>query len=198
MAKTPEYITDEYQTKLNEVVAELDETSYPAAESVFLDEFESLQEDLGDDTPTGVIRRAALEHESSLPSHQAGVSVSCRRISGPTRVTELPQSRRQQGSSDNYALGNSSNSGECNPTVSSPFMSLSRIPDQVTPVIPNKAAGDSDEPITEGPQLVARMTTTDDGRTQCTLLPEAVPERQVTTRWITADEDAYIDLTSTD
>lgn len=61
-------------------------------------------------------------------------------------------------------------------------------------MFPNLASGDADGLVDDGPQLVARVTTTDDGRDQCTIHPEAATEREVTTRWITADEGSFVEL----
>lgn len=61
-------------------------------------------------------------------------------------------------------------------------------------MFPNLASGDVDGLVDDGPALIAQVTTTDDGRTQCTIHPESATDREVTTRWITADEDAFIEL----
>lgn len=64
-------------------------------------------------------------------------------------------------------------------------------------MIPHRAAGgdDSDE---AGPQLIARVTTTDDGRTRCTIHPETATDRRDTTRWISAVEGSYVGLEAVD
>lgn len=64
-------------------------------------------------------------------------------------------------------------------------------------MFPKEATGDADRPDNNGPQLIARLTTTEDGRTQCTIHPESATNRQNTTRWITADEDSFVELEST-
>lgn len=66
MHPNPEYLDDEYQTKLKTLVDGFDAISYAEAESVFLDECEQLHEFLKDDTPVGVIQRATF---SSTESH---------------------------------------------------------------------------------------------------------------------------------
>lgn len=61
-------------------------------------------------------------------------------------------------------------------------------------MFPNQTSGDADELGNDGPQLIVRMTTADDGRRQCTIHPESATERRTTTRWITADEDSFVEL----
>lgn len=60
-------------------------------------------------------------------------------------------------------------------------------------MFPNLASGDADGLVDDGPQLVARVTTSDDGRDQCTIHPESATDREVTTRWITADEGSFVE-----
>lgn len=58
----------------------------------------------------------------------------------------------------------------------------------------NLDSGGSEDLVDDGPTLTSRVTTTDDGRTQCTIHPESATDEEVTTRWITADEGSYIEL----
>lgn len=64
-------------------------------------------------------------------------------------------------------------------------------------MFPKKASGDADKLDNDGPQLIARITTTEDGRPQCTIYPESAKDERTTTRWITASEDSYIELDPT-
>lgn len=64
-------------------------------------------------------------------------------------------------------------------------------------MFPKKASGDADELGNDGPQLIARMTRTEDGQRQCTIHPESATDRRAATRWITAEEDSFIELEST-
>lgn len=61
-------------------------------------------------------------------------------------------------------------------------------------MFPNLASGDADDLVDDGPQLIARVTTTADGRDQCTIHPESAADEEVTTRWITADEGSFVEL----
>ena len=53
---------------------------------------------------------------------------------------------------------------------------------------------DPEERSADGPELRARTTTDDDGTTECTIYPADVCDDQRTTRWITAEEDSYVEL----
>lgn len=64
-------------------------------------------------------------------------------------------------------------------------------------MFPKQAAGDADRLGDDGPQLIVRMTTTEDGRRQCTIHPESASNPRNTTRWITADEDSFVELETT-
>lgn len=64
-------------------------------------------------------------------------------------------------------------------------------------MMPHRAAGDNDVTI-EGPQLIARVTATDDGRTRCTIHPETTTDWRDSTRWISADEGSYVGLEAVD
>lgn len=61
-------------------------------------------------------------------------------------------------------------------------------------MFPNLDSGDADDLIDEGPQLIAQVSTTEDGRDQCTIHPESATDQEVTTRWITAEEDSFVEL----
>lgn len=63
-------------------------------------------------------------------------------------------------------------------------------------MFPNLDSGASDDLVDDGPALTASVTTTDDGRTQCTIHPESATDEEVTTSWITAEEDAFVELES--
>lgn len=58
----------------------------------------------------------------------------------------------------------------------------------------NSNSGDADGLVDDGPALTARVTTTDNGRSQCTIHPESAMDEDVTTRWITAEEGAFVEL----
>lgn len=60
----------------------------------------------------------------------------------------------------------------------------------------NLNSGGSDDPVDDGPTLTARVTTADDGRTECTIHPESAADEEVTTRWIRAEEGSYVELES--
>lgn len=49
-------------------------------------------------------------------------------------------------------------------------------------------------PDDDRPELSARVTTTSDGTTECTIFPTNVPEAERTTRWITAAEDGFLNF----
>lgn len=48
--------------------------------------------------------------------------------------------------------------------------------------------------VERGPALEARLTSTDDGRTRCTIHPAAAQDGEVTARWISADEGSFVEL----
>lgn len=64
-------------------------------------------------------------------------------------------------------------------------------------MFPKQAAGDVDWSDDTGPQLIARLTRAEDGRMHCTIHPESATDRENTTRWITADEDSFVELEHT-
>lgn len=58
----------------------------------------------------------------------------------------------------------------------------------------NLNPGGDDDLVDDGPALTAQVTTTDDGRTRCTIHPESATDEEVTTRWISADEGSFVEL----
>lgn len=46
----------------------------------------------------------------------------------------------------------------------------------------------------EHPELCARMTTTNDGMTECTIFPKHLSIAEQSTTWITALEGSYVDV----
>lgn len=63
-------------------------------------------------------------------------------------------------------------------------------------MFPTNLDGD-DDLVERAPALEAQLTTTDDGRTRCTIHPAAASDDDVTARWISAEEGSYIELPST-
>lgn len=53
--------------------------------------------------------------------------------------------------------------------------------------------GEPQFPDTAGLELEALFTTTGDGTAECTLAPRDAPVDLLTTMWITATEDSYVD-----
>ena len=53
---------------------------------------------------------------------------------------------------------------------------------------------DTRERNADGPQLRARTTTHEDGTMECTIYPADASDDRRTTRWITAEEDSYVEL----
>lgn len=49
-------------------------------------------------------------------------------------------------------------------------------------------------PSGDSPELSARVTTTSDGTTECTIFPKHIAEDERTTTWITAAEGSYVDV----
>lgn len=44
------------------------------------------------------------------------------------------------------------------------------------------------------PQLCARLTTSGDGTTECTIFPKHVSDGERTTTWISAEEGSFVDF----
>lgn len=54
-------------------------------------------------------------------------------------------------------------------------------------------AHDAHRSPADGHELTARLATTDDGTTICTIYPPRVERQAQTTTWISAEEGSYVD-----
>lgn len=55
-------------------------------------------------------------------------------------------------------------------------------------------AGDLDRRYEDRPTLCTRITTTDDGRTECTIYPDDASIQERASQWITAEEGSFVDV----
>lgn len=55
-------------------------------------------------------------------------------------------------------------------------------------------AGDMERRYEDRPTLCTRITTTDDGSTECTIYPDDASIQERASQWITAAEGSYVDV----
>lgn len=55
-------------------------------------------------------------------------------------------------------------------------------------------AADLERRYEDRPTLCTRITTTDDGNTECTIYPDEASIQERSSQWITASEGSYVDV----